>query len=44
MKSRVMRLVVITFALLVCGTTTLLADGGEPSPFPLCYPKACQVK
>jgi hypothetical protein len=41
MKARVIRLVMITVAMVLCGGTLVFADGGEPAPFPLCYPSAC---
>jgi hypothetical protein len=44
MKTRVIRLLVIAFAMIVCAGTPVLADGGEPAPFPQCYPRPCPVK
>lgn len=44
MKTRVIRLLVITVAMVVCGATPVLADGGEPVPLPQCYPRACPIK
>ncbi len=40
MKSRVVQLLLL-MTMLVIGGQTVLADGGEPAPYPLCYPVAC---
>jgi hypothetical protein len=42
MKARVIRLLVITVAMILLGGAPVLADGGEPVP--LCYPRPCLMK
>jgi hypothetical protein len=42
MKSKIIRLVTITFVMIMWGAAPVLADGGEPVP--LCYPRPCLTK
>ena len=37
MKTTLIRIILATLLLVTCGSTTLLADGTDPRPFP-CFP------